>query len=46
MELFQRSVAPLVLKYGIHLGQAGRKGVRSGEEKEEGMRRGAESQYS
>jgi hypothetical protein len=31
-------VAPLVLKYDIHLGQAGRKGVRRGEK--EGMRRG------
>jgi hypothetical protein len=38
MELFQRSVAPLVLKFGIHQGQAGRKGVRRGEE--EGMSRG------
>jgi hypothetical protein len=25
-------VAPLVLKFGIHLGEAGRKGVRGGEE--------------
>jgi hypothetical protein len=32
MELFQRLVAPLVLKIGIHQGQAGRKGVRGGEE--------------
>jgi hypothetical protein len=35
MELFQRSVAPLVLKFGIHQGQTRRKGVRRGEE--EGM---------
>jgi hypothetical protein len=42
MELFQRLVAPLVLKFGIHLGQAGRKGVRRGEE--EGKR--VESQCS
>jgi hypothetical protein len=34
MELFQRLVAPLVLKIGIHQGQAGRKGVRGGEEEE------------
>jgi hypothetical protein len=32
MELFQRLVAPLVLKFGIHQEQARRKGVRSGEE--------------
>jgi hypothetical protein len=32
MELFQRLVAPLVLKFGIHHGQTGRKGVRGGEE--------------
>jgi hypothetical protein len=44
MELFQRSVAPLVLKIGIHQGQTGRKGVRRGEE--EGMSRKVESQYS
>jgi hypothetical protein len=44
MELFQRSVAPLVLKFGIHQGKTGRKGVKR--EKEEGMNRGAESQYS
>jgi hypothetical protein len=31
-ELFQRLVAPPVLKYGIRLGQAGRNGVRRGEE--------------
>jgi hypothetical protein len=36
-------VAPLLLKFGIHQGQTGRKGVRRGEE--EGMSRGAESQY-
>jgi hypothetical protein len=30
MELFQRLVAPLVLKFGIHQEQAGRKGVRRG----------------
>jgi hypothetical protein len=35
MELFQRSVAPLVLKFGIHQEQAGRKGVRGGESKGE-----------
>jgi hypothetical protein len=39
MELFQLQVAHLVLKFGIHQEQ----GVRSGEE--EGMSRGAESQY-
>jgi hypothetical protein len=44
MELFQRSVAPLAIKFGIHQGQTRRKGVRRG--KEEGMSRGAESQYS
>jgi hypothetical protein len=33
-----------VLKFGIHQEQAGRKGVRRGEE--EAMNRGAESQYS
>jgi hypothetical protein len=44
MELFQRPVAPLVLKFGIHQEQAGRKGVRRVEE--EGMSRGVESQYS
>jgi hypothetical protein len=44
MELFQRSVAPIVLKFGILQEQAGRKGVRRGEE--EGMSRGVESQYS
>jgi hypothetical protein len=32
MELFQRLVAPLVLKFGIHQEQAGRKGVRRREE--------------
>jgi hypothetical protein len=36
MELFQRLVAPLVLKIGIHQGQAGRKGVR-GERKRDGV---------
>jgi hypothetical protein len=48
MELFQRSVAPLVLKFGIHQGQTRRKGVRRGEEEEEeeGMSRGPKSQYS
>jgi hypothetical protein len=35
MELIPLLVAPLVLKYGIHLGQAGRMGVR-------GERRGME----
>jgi hypothetical protein len=44
MELFQWSVAPLVLKFGIHQGQVERKGVRRGEE--EGMSRGVESQCS
>jgi hypothetical protein len=42
MELFQLSVAPLVLKFGIHKEQAGRKGVRRGEK--ERMSRGVESQ--
>jgi hypothetical protein len=37
MELIQLPVAPLVLKYGIHLGQAGRKGVRGGEEERDGV---------
>jgi hypothetical protein len=37
MERFQRSVAPLVLKFGIHQGQTRRKGVRRGEEEEDGM---------
>jgi hypothetical protein len=41
MELFQRLVAPLVLKFGIHQEQAWRKGVRRGDE--EGMSRGVES---
>jgi hypothetical protein len=31
MELNPLPVAPLVLKFGIHLGQEGRKGVRRGE---------------
>jgi hypothetical protein len=31
-ELFQRLMAPLVLKIGIHQEQTGRKGVRGGEE--------------
>jgi hypothetical protein len=44
MERFQLQVAPLVLKFGIHQEQAGRKGARRGEE--DGMSRGAESQYS
>jgi hypothetical protein len=44
MELFQRSVAPLVLKFGIHQGQTRRKGVWRREE--EGMSRRVESQYS
>jgi hypothetical protein len=35
-------MTPLVVKFGIHQGQARRKGVRRGEE--EGMSRGAESQ--
>jgi hypothetical protein len=38
MELFQWLLAPLVLKFGIHQGQTGRKGVRRWEE--EGMNRG------
>jgi hypothetical protein len=42
MELFQRSVAPLVLKFGIHQGQTGRKEVRMREEK--GKRGRVESQ--
>jgi hypothetical protein len=33
-----------MLKFGIHQGQIKRKGVRRGEE--DGMSRGAESQYS
>jgi hypothetical protein len=41
MELFQRLVAPLALKIGSHQGQAGRKGVRGGEE--EGWSGGIES---
>jgi hypothetical protein len=32
MELFQRFVPPLVLKFGIHQEKAGRRGVRRGEE--------------
>jgi hypothetical protein len=44
MELFQQRLAPLVLKFGIRQEQAGRNGLRRGEE--EGMSRGAESQYS
>jgi hypothetical protein len=32
MELNPLPVAPLVLKFGSHLGKAGRKGVRGGEE--------------
>jgi hypothetical protein len=44
MELFQRLVAPLVLKFGIHQEQAGRKGVRRGEE--EGKSGRVESQCS
>jgi hypothetical protein len=43
MELFQRLVAPQVVRFGIHQEQAGRKAVRRGEE--EGMSRGVESQY-
>jgi hypothetical protein len=39
-----QSMEPLVLKFSIHPGQAGRKGVRRGEE--EGVSRGVESQYS
>jgi hypothetical protein len=38
MELIPLLVAPLVLKFGIHLGQAGRKGVRGGRGK--GMEKG------
>jgi hypothetical protein len=34
MELNPLPIAPLVLKFDIHLGQAGRKGVRRGEEEE------------
>jgi hypothetical protein len=41
MELNPLPVAPLVLKFGIHLGLAGRKGVRGGEE--EGWSEGVES---
>jgi hypothetical protein len=41
MELFQRLVAPLVLKIGIHQGQAGRKGVRGGEKERDGVGGGA-----
>jgi hypothetical protein len=41
MELFRRSVAPLVLKFGNHQEQAGCKGVSRREE--EGMRKGVES---
>jgi hypothetical protein len=47
MEFFQLSVAPLVLKFGIHQEhqeQAWRKGVRRGDE--EGMSGRVESQYS
>jgi hypothetical protein len=44
MELFQLQEAPLVLKLGIHQEQAGRKGVRRGEE--ERMSGGIESQCS
>jgi hypothetical protein len=44
MELFQRSVAPLVFKFGIHQGQTGRMGVRRREE--ERMSGGVESQCS
>jgi hypothetical protein len=32
MELNPLPIAPLVFKFGIHLGKAGRKGVRGGEE--------------
>jgi hypothetical protein len=42
MELFQLQVAPLVLKFIIPLGQAGRKGVR--EVEEERCSEGVESQ--
>jgi hypothetical protein len=41
MELIPLLVAPLVLKFGIHLVQAGRKGVRW--EEEEGWSEGVES---
>jgi hypothetical protein len=41
MELNPLPVAPLVLKFGIHLGQAGRKRVRGVEE--EGWSEGVES---
>jgi hypothetical protein len=44
MELFQRLVAPLVLKFGIQQEKAGRKGVKRGEE--EGKSRRVESQCS
>jgi hypothetical protein len=44
MELFQLQVAPLVLKFGIHQEQAGRKGVSRREE--EGKSGRVESQYS
>jgi hypothetical protein len=44
MEVFQRLVAPLVLKFGIHQEQAGRKGVRR--EEEEGKSGRVESQCS
>jgi hypothetical protein len=38
MELFQRSVAPQVIKFGIHQEHAGRKGMRRVEK--EGMKEG------
>jgi hypothetical protein len=41
MELNPLLVVPLVLKFGIHQEQAGRKGVRGGEE--EGWSGGVES---
>jgi hypothetical protein len=44
MELFQLQVAPLVLKFGIHQGQTGRKGVSRGEEERKSGR--IESQSS
>jgi hypothetical protein len=44
MELNPPPVAPLVLKFGIHLRQAGRKGMRGGEE--EGTSGRVESQCS
>jgi hypothetical protein len=44
MELFQLQVAPLVLKFGIHQGQTGRKGVSRREE--EGNSGRVESQCS